>query len=258
MSSGQTPAPTAPKTTTPTVAAAPRSAILPPGPGQKLPNGQVWHYSAEWRLFDAGKATLKMEAAGREQRVFGTADATGVVALLYHVKDRFESFFDPATFCSRSITKRTEEGFRRIETNINFDQVKKKAYLFEKNLKKNQSKQVENETPGCVTDVLSAIYYIGSLPLQPGNASTFPLNDGGKTVDVKVKVEGREEVKVPAGTYKTVRVQASPETGSLKGKGQIWVWYSDDALHIPVQMKARLFWGTLTFKLERVESLPQK
>lgn len=234
---------------------APRSAIKAPGAAAGLPNGQVWHYTAEWRLFDAGKATLKMEPAGREQRVVGTADATGVVALLYHVRDRFESFFDPATFCSRSITKRTEEGFRRIETNINFDQVKKKSYLFEKNLKKNTSKNVENDTPGCVTDVLTAIYYIRSLPLQPGSSSIFPLNDGGKTVDVKMVVEGREEVKVPAGTFQAVRVQSTPETGSLKGKGQLWVWYSDDARRTPVQMKARLFWGTLTFKLERVETV---
>jgi hypothetical protein len=33
----------------------------------------------------------------------------------------------------------------------------------------------------------------------------------------------------------------------------VWVWYTDDAAHIPVQMRARLFWGTLTFRLNRIE-----
>ncbi|HEV8182940.1 MAG TPA: DUF3108 domain-containing protein [Candidatus Angelobacter sp.] len=33
----------------------------------------------------------------------------------------------------------------------------------------------------------------------------------------------------------------------------MWVWYSDDAARIPVQMRARMAWGTLTFSLLRVD-----
>jgi hypothetical protein len=46
-----------------------------------------------------------------------------------------------------------------------------------------------------------------------------------------------------------------PETSSplLRDKGKIWVWYSDDAARVPVQMRARLSWGTLTFYLLRIE-----
>jgi len=39
----------------------------------------------------------------------------------------------------------------------------------------------------------------------------------------------------------------------VKSKGRIWIWYSDDANHTPVQMRARMFWGTITFRLTRVE-----
>jgi len=66
-------------------------------------------------------------------------------------------------------------------------------------------------------------------------------------------VEGREEIKTDAGTFRTVRVQPSAGSGILKSRGKIWIWYSDDAAHIPVQMRARMFWGTLTFRLTRVE-----
>ena len=78
------------------------------------------------------------------------------------------------------------------------------------------------------------------------------MNDGGKTADVKVTVEGREELKNITGTQKTVRINATAESGSLKNRGQIWIWYTDDAARIPVQMKARLFWGTLVFHLQSV------
>jgi hypothetical protein len=89
--------------------------------------------------------------------------------------------------------------------------------------------------------------------LQNGATYTFPLNDGGKTVDVTARVEAREQVKTEAGTFPTVRVQPEASSGVLKDRGRVWIWYSDDAAHIPVQMRARMFWGTLTFRLQRIE-----
>ncbi len=230
------------------------SRIVAPGPMYRFPNGQTLSYRVEWRLFDAGTATIRMEAAGPKQRIVSTADATGAVGLLYHVQDRFETIVEPKTFCALSLHKHTEEGFRRLDTNVTFDEARQKSILSETNLRNNESKRVENETPGCVEDVLSAIYYVASLPLAPGTVHHIPLNDGGKTTEVKVTVEAREDVKTPAGTFKTVRVQPTAESGLIKNRGQIWVWYSDDAAHIPVQMKARLFWGTLAFELQKIDS----
>ena len=233
-------------------AAEPVSEIRSPPPGHRFPNGEAWVYQVEWRIFDAGVATLRTEPAGREQRVTASANSTGVVAQLYAVRDRFEAFLDPRTFCSRQITKHTEEGYRRRETSIRFDAARRKSVLEEKNLKSGATKKVENDTPACVTDVVSGIYYLRSLPLEPGETYRFPLNDGGKTVDVNVRVEGREEIQAPAGTFRTLRV-GSAEGSDGKGRGQIWIWYSDDAQRIPVQMRARMLWGTLTFRLERIE-----
>jgi hypothetical protein len=227
--------------------------IAKPRPEYQFPVGQTYVYSAQWRVFNAGVATLRMEKAGRENRVIGTADASGTVAVLYHVLDRFESFFDPATFCSRHISRHTEEGFRRIENTITFDYVKGKSILDQKNLKKNETRHEEHDVPNCVTDVLSGIYYAASLPLEPGRAFSFPLNDGGNTVNVNLRVEAREQVKTPAGTFNTVRVQPEALSGVLKDKGKIWIWYSEDATRAPVQMRARMYWGTLTFTLQRID-----
>ncbi len=215
------------------------------------PNGQTFTYLVDWRLFQAGVATIHVDMAGREQRIYSTADAVGVVSLLYHVHDTFESFAEPQNFCSRMITKHTEEGLRRLDTNIVFDQSRRKAVLNEKNLRKNnEAKRQENDTPGCVGDVLSSLFYIASLPLEDRKSYDFPLNDGGQTVNVRASVEAREEIQLPAGRFKTIRVQSVATTGKSKDRGQIWIWYSDDAARIPVQMKARLFWGTLTLRLQ--------
>ena len=229
------------------------SRITPPPPPYSFPNGQTLSYDVEWRLLTAGTATLRLDASGSEERVTATADSTGVFSVLYPVHDRLEALFDPRTFCSGRITKHTEEGFRRLDTSIRFDYARHRSVLQEKNLKSGHSKQDENEIPGCVTDVVSGIFYLGSRPLAVGQTDTFPLNDGGKTNDVRARVEAREEIKTPAGTFHTRRVQLEAASGVVRSKGRIWIWYSDDASHIPVQMRARMFWGTITFRLTRVE-----
>lgn len=231
----------------------PASHIQSPPANYRFPDGQTYVYTAEWRLWNAGTATLRVDSAGGEQKVTGTAESTGFVALLYRVHDLFQSWFDPRTFCSQRLVKHTEEGFRKRDTSIHFDYAQRKSVLDETNLKNNQKKHTQEDIPGCVTDIFSGIYYAASLPLQPGATFTFPLNDGGKTVDVKIHVEAREQVKTDAGTFNTVRVQPQASAGVLKDRGKVWIWYTDDAQRIPVQMRARMFWGTLTVKLQRVE-----
>jgi hypothetical protein len=196
---------------------------------------------------------LRMSTAGNQHRVYGTADSGGFVAVLYKVHDIFQSAFDPRTFCSVSLSKHTEEGFRKRDTLIRFDYARRKSVLDETNLKNKEVKHTERDIPACVTDVVSGIFYVGSLPLVTGAAYTFPLNDGGQTVNVKAKVEAREDVKTEAGTFRAIRVAPDADAGVVKERGKIWVWYSDDERRIPVQIRARMFWGTLTFKLQRIE-----
>ena len=226
--------------------------IEPLRPGYEFPHGQTLHYEAEWRFWTAGIATVRIERSGSQEHVAATADSSGVVALLYRVQDRFNSYFDAKSLCSYKLLKHSEEGSHRRETVISYDYARGKAILEERNLKDNQQKKTENDIPHCVTDVLSGIFYVGSLPLQPGANYTFPLNNGGKTVTVQAHVEGKEQVKTPAGTFQTIRVGPEGDSGILKNRGRIWIWYTDDAQHLPVQMRTKLFWGTLTIYLTSI------
>jgi hypothetical protein len=228
------------------------SSIEPLRPGFEFPHGETLHYDGEWRVWTAGVATIRIERSGSQEHVIGTADSNGVVAMLYRVQDRFNSYFDAHSLCTYKLIKHTEEGSHRRETVITYDYNRRKAILDEKNFKDNQQKRTENDIPGCVTDVVSGILYVASLPLQVGANYTFPLNDGGKTVNIQAHVEGKEQVKTPAGTFQTLRVGPEGDYGVLKNRGRIWIWYTDDARHLPVQMRARLFWGTLTVYLSSI------
>jgi hypothetical protein len=254
VSHAQTPSTAQSKQTPlPTISSAPSARIIPPPPNYAFPNGQTYVYGVEWHLFNAGTAEVTLSLDGGQQHVTAVANSSGVVNALYKVQDHFEAFFDPHTFCSQRVSKNTEEGSHSRQTELRFDYSKSKSILDEKNLKTGEQKHVENDLPGCVTDVVSGFYYLASLPLQPGNSYTFPINDGNKTTEVTARVEAREQIKVPAGTFQTVRVKAEAISGALRGKGEVWSWFTDDANHTPVQMRSKLGWGTLLFRLQRIE-----
>jgi hypothetical protein len=119
---GKKPAAPEPSSSRPAAAAEQSEMVAPsvarPRPEYQFPVGQTYVYSGEWRVFNAGIATLRMEQAGRENRIVAAADAAGTVSMLYHVQDRLESFFDPTTFCSHNTSRHIEEGFRRVESNM--------------------------------------------------------------------------------------------------------------------------------------------
>jgi hypothetical protein len=228
------------------------SRVQPLRAGFKFPYGETLNYAGEWRFFTAGVASVRIDQAGNMNHITATADSTGVVALLYKVQDRFESYFDIRTLCSAKLVKHAEEGSHRRETVITFDYPRGKSVLDERNLKTNQQKKVENDIPGCVTDIVSGIWYVSSLPLQVGQSYMFPVNDGGKTITVQAKVEGKEQIKTPAGTFQTVRLGSEGDNEVLKNRGRISIWYTDDDRHLPVQIRAKLFWGTLTVYLTSI------
>lgn len=237
----------------PVASIGPVSQILPPPPSYRFPNGQTFVLSVEWHFFNAGVARVKMEAYGAQQKVSAVADSMGTVNLLYGIHDRFESYFDPRSFCSQRVFKHTEEGSRRKETEVRYEYHRRKSVLSEKNLKTQENKRIESDLPPCVTDVVTGFYYLASQPLISGRSYTFPISDGGRITDVRATVGDREQVKVPAGTFSAVKIEAEPISGPLKGKSKIWVWFNDDGSHAPVQMRSKLAWGTLVFKLQRIE-----
>ena len=225
-----------------------------PRPGYTFPQKQTLSYSVDWRVFPAGTAVVHFEAAGDVEHVTANADTSGAINLLFHVSDHFQAIFDRNTGCSAEFNKQTVEGRRQVNSTLKLDYTQLKSILDEKNVTKNQVKHVETPIPGCLTDLLSGMFYASSQPMEVGKSFVIPVVDALHTVPVTMKVEGKEEIKTPLGTFKTIRVQPTADAGVVKNRGNIWIWYTDDDRHLPVQMRARLFWGTITFRLAANEN----
>jgi hypothetical protein len=228
--------------------------VLKPPPGSfQYPQHETLTFSVDWRVFTAGLAVFHLDQSGDVMKISATADSIGAVNMLFPVVDRFESGFNLKTGCSTGFDKQIQEGRRKIASELIFDYPHGTQTQNERNLVKGTATHKEASIPACVTDSLSAMFYTQSQPMVVGDTVYFPLADSMRTVTVGMKVEDREEIKTPAGTFQTIKVQATADEGIVKNRGSIWIWYTDDARHLPVQMQARLFWGTITFHLQSVE-----
>ena len=230
--------------------------LQPPPGGFVYPQHETLSFSVDWRVFTAGTAVFHLETSGANnalEKISATADSIGAVNMLFPVVDRFQSGFETKTGCSSGFNKQTQEGRRKVASELTFDYGHGKQSEYARNLVKGTAMRKEANVPACVTDALSAIFYTQSQPLAVGQTVEFPLADAMRTVTVGMKVEAREEIKTPAGTFQALKVEATADEGIVKNRGHIWIWYTDDPRHLPVQMQARLFWGTITFHLQSIE-----
>jgi hypothetical protein len=228
--------------------------LAPPRAGYSFPVKQTLNYAVDWRVFPAANAVLHMEQDGTREKLTVDAQTVSVINMIFRVNDKFQTVFDREKGCSQEFDKQTVEGRRQINSTMKLDYQNGKSVLDERNLTTGLTKHLEAGIPSCVTDLLTGVFYASSQPMEVGKSFTMPVADPLRTVVVTMKVEAREELKTPAGSFKTVRVEPTADAGVVKNRGQIWIWYTDDDRHLPVQMRARSFWGTITFRLASVES----
>ena len=226
---------------------------LPAPQQQYLPQRQTLSYGVDWRVFPAGTAVFHLENDGNTERIQANGDSLGAVSLLFKVVDRFQSSFDRRTGCSQTFAKQLIEGRRQVVSTLQFQYGARRQVLDEKNVVKGNAKHQEAPIPECVTDLMSALFIAGAQPLEVGQSFVLPIADAMRVVPVTFKTQAHEEIKTAAGTFQTIRVEPTADAGVVKNRGNIWIWYTDDARHMPVQMRARLFWGTITLRLTSVE-----
>jgi hypothetical protein len=225
-----------------------------------LPPKEALDFTVEWRLVTAGKARLVWGATPHHSAPGWQADlhleSTGMVSKLFKVNNDYVSNME-SDLCSSGSYLKAEEGKRRKETRVTFDRKARKAEYLEKDLEKSAVvNSHEIDIPACVHDVLGALYTLRTMNLQPGQNTQVPVSDGKKSVMARIEAQQREDVKTPAGSFKTIRYEAFLFNDVLYRRyGHLYFWLSDDARKLPVQIRVRLQFaiGTITLQLEKEE-----
>src|SRR5580700_8341132 len=225
-----------------------------------LPAREVLQFTLEWRLVTAGKAHLVWSATPHHSAPGWQADlhleSTGLVSKLFKVDNDYVSNME-SDLCSSGSYLKAEEGNRRKETSVTFNRAARKAEYLEKDLdKKAVVNAHEIDIPACVHDVLGGLYSLRTLNLQPGQTTQVAVSDGKRSVMARVEAQAREDIKTPAGAFKTIRYEAFLFNDVLYRRyGHLHFWLSDDARKLPVQIRVRLQLtiGTITLQLEKEE-----
>jgi hypothetical protein len=228
-----------------------------------LPAREVLNYNVEWRLVTAGRARVVWSATPRSSNSASAGwqanlhmESTGLVSKLFKVNNDYISNLD-SDLCSSGTYLKAEEGNRHKETSLTFNREARKAEYLEKDLdKKAVVNAHEIDTPACVHDVLGALYVLRTLNLPSGQSTQMPISDGKRSVMARVAAQQREDIKTPAGSFKTIRYEAFLFNDVLYRRyGRLYFWLTDDARKLPVQIRVRLQFtiGTITLQLEKEE-----
>ena len=222
--------------------------------GNALPSRETLTFNIEWRLISAGKATVQWQAnSANSSQINVKVESGGLVSKLFKVEDTYLANLG-AGLCGQSSQLTALEGSRSRETKISYDYGNHRADYLERDRVKNTVQARQTEIPPCVYEVAGGLYHLRTLNLEPGQSVQIPLTDGKKSVMAKVEAQQREEVKTPAGMFRTIRYEAYVFNDVLyRRPAHLNVWLTDDARKLPVQIRVRmqLAIGTITLQLEK-------
>ena len=201
------------------------------------------------------KADQKQQAAFR---FTGEAISKGIVSKLFglNFRQRVESVVEPDTFSVLHTTKLDEQGKRKRASEAVFDPVSGKIVFTEvdPNDSTRAPRVVNSQADGRIVDIASAFYYLRTLKLEPGMTVELLISDTGEVYRTPVRIVRRERIKTVLGNVNTLRVvpELFGDGHLIRGKGEITIWFTDDARLIPVRAKINNSLGRLDIRLKKV------
>ncbi|MEE4311242.1 MAG: DUF3108 domain-containing protein [candidate division KSB1 bacterium] len=198
----------------------------------------------------AGSATMAIpeikKIKGREcYHIVSEARSSKFFSAFFRVRDRVESYMDAKGLFSWRFEKHLREG------NFRADQyVEKDHYL---NIAVTDKKDTLR-IPPCIQDILTAFYYVRTLPMEVGKSVFIDTYADKKLYPLEVKVLGRERIKTSAGTFNCIVIEPMLRGDAIfKQRGRLTIWMTDDHRKIPVLMKSKVLIGSIIAEIKRIK-----
>lgn len=218
---------------------------------------------ADFRFVARREAIQTADSTGAAPKVpyslklYGEISSRGIFSKLFniHFRERMESIVEPGSFTVQK-TKRTDEQGKRVrESEILFDQPNGKLVWLERD-PSNLAVGVRSVTTtfaGQVHDILTAIYFLRTQPLELGKTFTVTISDSGRIYQVPVRVVGKRRMKTVLGRVDVVQVD--PDLygdGMVRRPGSFSIWLTNDARRIPVSARLKTEYGTFDITLRKI------
>ncbi|HBB86096.1 MAG TPA: hypothetical protein DC047_00600 [Blastocatellia bacterium] len=179
-----------------------------------------------------------------------------------HFHERMESMVEPAGFTVRKTNRLDEQGKRRRESETLFDQANGKLVWVERDPNNTAAgvRSVTTTFTGQVYDILSAIYFLRTQPLEVGKTFAVTISDSGRLYRVPVKVIEKKRMKTVLGRVEVVRLDPDLQgpDGMIKEQGQLSLWLTSDSRRIPVAARLKTELGTFDITLRKIVGNPAR
>jgi hypothetical protein len=198
-----------------------------------------------------------------EQPLLLTTDVVskGFFSKLFGVTFKFhaESQVEPNDFYAMRTSKVDEQGKRVRTSEAVFDQDAKTVEYTERDPNNTQQppRIVTAALAGPTQDIVSAVYFMRTQPLMPGQTFNIAISDSGRVFQVPAQVFAEDKkMKSVVGKVSVVRVEVElfgPGRPVEEGKGKMFIWVTNDERHLPIKARLSHEVGQLDITLKSIQ-----
>lgn len=197
---------------------------------------------------------------GYSLKFTGDVSSKGFFSKLFNLRfhEHIESIVEPASFTVQTTRKIDQQGKRARISETIYQNGKAFWTEHDPNNPGATAREASATFAGRVQDVLSAIYYLRTQPLEMGKTLELTVSDSGRVYQVPVRIVEKRRMKTALGRVEVVRVD--PEvfgTGRMiPSEGQFSIWFTNDSRRIPVSARIKHRFGTFDITLRKVIQHP--
>ena len=186
----------------------------------------------------------------------GDVSSKGFFAKLFNLRfrEQIESIVDPSSFTVRKTKRVDEQGKRARVSETIYDDGKVTWVERDPNDPSRPPREAVATFAGQVQDLLSAIYYLRTQPLEVGKSFVVTVSDSGVVYQVPVQVVEKKRKKTVLGRVEAFRVD--PEVFGpdrmISGEGKFSIWITNDSRRVPVSARIKMKYGTFDITLRKI------
>jgi len=193
-------------------------------------------------------------------KLTGDVSSKGFFSKLFNLRfrEQIESIVEPTPFRVKRTKKIDEQGKRARISETIYDNGRVFWTEHDPNNPADTGRKATAPFAGQVQDLLSAIYYLRTQPLEIGKTLEVTVSDSGRVYQVPVRVVEKKRMKTALGRVETLRVD--PEVFGpnrmVPTEGRFSIWFTNDDRRIPVSARIKNKYGTFDITLRNVFKNP--
>ncbi len=211
--------------------------------------GEKLNYVAKFSFLTLGSMTLEIKDTlmyddAECYHLFSTITSNPTLKFLFSLNDTMEVYTRKEDLLPLFYEERIHEGGYSNHARLSFDH-KSQSVVY--------NDSTEYDLLERSRDLISFWYYLRTIALDVGDTILVNIHESEKNYEIACYVEKKERIKSPLGEFNTILVSPQTEGKGIFGSGGgMSIWYSDDDMRYPVQIKVKMKIGSAIFKLREV------